>query len=113
MKKQANTNYLDKIPVYKEGLNWSRDDSGNVTLEVENRGVANRIAQKLLKKPKISYIHLEEFGSFIWLLIDGKHSIYEIATSVREQFGDKAEPLYERLLQYFKILESNNFIILK
>lgn len=105
-----NENYLEKIPAYKQGLNWSCDQNGIVTLEMENTGFANRLAQKLLKKPKISYIHLEQFGSFVWMAIDGKRDIIAIGELVREHFGDKAEPLYERLSQYIKTLHSNGFI---
>lgn len=105
-----NENYLEKVPAYKQGLNWSCDQNGIVTLEMENTGFANRLAQKLLKKPKISYIHLEQFGSFVWMAIDGKRDIIAIGELVREHFGDKAEPLYERLSQYIKTLHSNGFI---
>ena len=103
-------NYLEKKPICKNGLNWSKDENGNVTLEMENKGVANRIMQKLIKKPKISYIHLDEMGSFIWPLMDGEKDILEIGKFVEEHFGEKANPLYERLSQYFKTLEKYNFI---
>jgi hypothetical protein len=103
-------NYLERKPICKNGLNWSKDESGNVTLEMENKGVANRIMQKLIKKPKISYIHLDEMGSFIWPLMDGEKDILEIGKFVEEHFGEKANPLYERLSQYFKTLEKYNFI---
>lgn len=103
-------NYLEKKPICKSGLNWSKDENGNVTLEMENKGVANRIMQKLIKKPKISYIHLDEMGSFIWPLMDGEKDILEIGKFVEEHFGEKANPLYERLSQYFKTLEKYNFI---
>ena len=103
-------NYLEKKPICKEGLNWSKDENGNVTLEMENKCVANRIMQKLIKKPKISYIHLDEMGSFIWPLMDGEKDILEIGKFVEEHFGEKAKPLYERLSQYFKTLEKYNFI---
>ena len=103
-------NYLERIPLRKEGLNWSQDDDGNVTLEMENKGAFNRIAQKILKKPKISYIHLDEMGSFIWPLIDGESDIIALGERVKEHFGDKAEPLYERLSKYIKILESYGFV---
>ena len=106
-------NYLEKIPVKKQGLNWSQDESGAVTLEMENKGAANRIAQKLLKKPKISFIHLDENGSFVWPLIDGEKSILEIGEAVDEHFGEKAHPLYERLSQFFRILEKYGFIEFK
>ena len=103
-------NYLEKKPICKNGLNWSKDENGNVTLEMENKGVANRIMQKLIKKPEISYIHLDEMGSFIWPLMDGERDIFEIGKFVEEHFGEKANPLYERLSQYFKTLEKYNFI---
>ena len=108
--KAIKENYLEKKPVCKTGLNWSRDENGNVTLEMENKGIANKIAQVILKKPKISYIHLDEMGSFIWPLMDGKKDILEIGKHVEGHFGEKANPLYERLSQYFKTLEKYNFI---
>ncbi len=111
MKRNKKTeNYLDKIPCKKDGIAWSKDQKGIVTLEIENKGVFNRIAQKLLKKPKISYIHLDENGSFIWPLIDGKTDIFEIGKRVDEHFGEKAHPLYERLAKFFQILDSYGFI---
>ena len=103
-------NYLERKPICKNGLNWSKDESGNVTLEMENKGIANRIMQKLIKKPKTSYIHLDEMGSFVWPLMDGEKDILEIGKFVEEHFGEKANPLYERLSQYFKTLEKYNFI---
>ncbi|MBQ8613748.1 MAG: PqqD family protein [Ruminiclostridium sp.] len=109
-KKQIAENYLDKRPVHADGLKWSSDGQGMVILDMENKGAMNRIAQKLLKKPKISHIHLDEMGSFVWPLIDGERTITDIGVFVKEHFGEKAEPLYERLAQYFKTLETNGFI---
>ena len=99
MKKKESENYLEKRPVRADGLKWSADEKGMVTLDMENKGLANKIAQKLLKKPEISHIHLDETGSFIWPLIDGEKTIIDIGASVKEHFGEKAEPLYERLAQ--------------
>ena len=112
-KKVIEENFLEKIPFHKENLGYSIDDNENVTLEMENTGVVNKIAQKLLRKPKVSYIHLEEFGSFIWPLIDGQRDIHQIGELVEEHFKEKAHPLYERLSVYFKTLESYGFVELK
>jgi len=81
-----------------------------VTLIVENRGLMNRIFQVLLKKPKTSFIHLDEMGSFVWPLLDGEKTILELGEEVKKHFGEKAEPLYERLSRYMHILESYGFI---
>ena len=103
-------NFLDLIPVISDKNRWEINEDGNVTIFKENKGVFNRLAQILLKKPKVSQIHLEEFGSFIFPLINGDDSIYEIGQKVKEHFGEKAEPLYPRLVQYFKMLYDNGFI---
>ncbi len=109
MKNKAKKNYLDFVPKHKIER-FNTDEKGIVTLEIENKGVFNKVAQKLFKKPKISYIHLDEMGSFVWPFIDGKRNITEIGQLVKEYFGEKAEPLYPRLAQYFKTLESYGFV---
>ena len=103
-------NDLEKVPKHSGNISWSKADDGLVTLEMQNKGIANFLAQKLLKKPRVRYIHLEEFGSFIWTSIDGNRDIVAIGELVKEHFGEKAEPLYERLATYVKTLESNKFI---
>ncbi len=106
-------NYLDKVPARNPAIGWTTDEAGTVTLEIENKGLANRIAQKVLKKPKITYIHLDENGSFVWPLIDGESSILELGKAVDERFGEAAHPLYERLAKFFQILDSYGFITWK
>ena len=103
-------NYLEKIPVRNENITWKQDENGAVTLEIENTGFFNKVAQKFFKKPKISYVHLDENGSFLWPLLDGEKSILTLGALVKEHFGEKAEPLYERLAKYFQILESYKFV---
>lgn len=109
-KDKSNGNYLEKKPMRCENYAWSEKD-GSVTLEIENKGVFNRIAQKIFKKPKISYVHLDEMGSFIWPLLDGKKTVGDLGKDVEERFGDSAKPIYERLAKYMMILESYNFIV--
>lgn len=114
MKKNKNEeNFLLRIPLRKEGIGWSSDEKGIITLEIENKGFYNRLFQKLLKKPKITYIHLDEMGSFIWPVFSPDKDIVALGREVSEKFGDKAEPLYERLSEYIKRLESYGFIIYK
>ena len=104
-------NYLDFVPKKNPAFCWELDDDGRVVILIENRGIYNRIAQKLLKKPRVSRITLEKFGSFIWRQIDGTRSVYEISGLVSEEFGEEAEPLIERLVKYLRILQNNRFIL--
>lgn len=113
MKSNKSENFLDKVPLKNPEIGYQTDENGMVTLLIENKGFFNTVAQKLLKKPKISQVHLDENGSFIWPLIDGEKDITEIGKYVDEHFGEKAYPLYERLAKFLRILESYGFVSFK
>ena len=104
-------NYLDYIPKHNSLYEFSHNQNGRIEIKVQNKGLFNRIAQLLFKRPKFSNIELDEFGSFVWKSIDGKSSIYEIGIHIKEHFGEKAEPLYERLAHFIKTLHNNEFIV--
>ena len=113
MKKKDNViskNYLEQIPMRPESIGWSTDDKGIVTLDIENTGVFNRIAQKFFHKPKVTQIHLDAMGSFVWPLLDEEKNIIKLGELVKEHFGEEAEPLYPRLAEYFRRLDSYHFI---
>lgn len=112
-KENLSKNYLEKIPVRPEGLKWDKNEKGLVTLYVHNTGIMKKITQVILKKPEYTQVHLDENGSFVWPLIDGKKNIVELGEIVKEHFGEAAEPLYPRLAKFFQILESYNFVSFK
>ena len=109
-KEVISANYLDFVPRHRPSLQYTMDNQGKITLLQENKGVFHFLAQKILKKPKVSQIHLDEMGNFVWPLIDGTRTVYEIAELVKAEFGDKAEPLYDRLVQYIRNLEAYGFV---
>lgn len=111
--KKETANYLDYIPRHNEKYHWETDEQGGVTILIENKGVFNWLAQKILKKPKVSQVHLEKMGSFIWPLMDGQRSVLEIGEAVKVHFGEEAEPLYPRLVQYIRTLEEYDFIMVQ
>lgn len=111
--KKQSENYLERIPLRPEGIQWSADEEGLVTLDIENKGFFNRVAQKIFRRPKISHIHLDKMGSFVWPLLEEKRDITALGVLVKEHFGEEAEPLYERLAKYFQILDSYGFVTWK
>ena len=104
-------NYLEKKPLRSPYITWNTDEKGAVTLGIKNSGIFNKITQKLFKKPKTSYVHLDEMGSFLWPLFDGEKDIIALGEMVDKHFGEEAKPLYERLAKFIQILESYHFII--
>lgn len=103
-------NYLDFVPCCNPEYTWDADEKGMVTVHVVNKGFYNFLAQKLFKRPRISHIKLDAYGSFVWQQMDNVKTIYDISELVKNEFGKEAEPIVERLVKYFKILYQNKFI---
>jgi hypothetical protein len=108
--RSSKKNYLDFIPVCAPDHSFTVREDGIVVIQEEHRGFYAWIAQKIYKRPRISNIELDQFGSFVWKQMDGKKTIYDISFLVKEKFGNKAEPLIPRLTQYFQVLYRNHFI---
>lgn len=106
---KKNVNYLDYVPVISDKNTWSVEE-GIVTVHMVHRGFYAAIAQKIFKRPRVSHIKLDTMGSFIFPLIDSRRTVGDIAALVHEEFGEEAEPLYDRLVHYMKILHNNGFI---
>lgn len=109
-RKKKEKNYLDLVPERAEELSWEAGEDGILVLRVENKGIFNRIAQKMFKRPKHTNIHMDKYGSFLWSLIDGEKTVMELAKLQKEFFGEEVEPLYPRIVKYFQIMESYHFI---
>lgn len=111
MAKKEKENYLDYIPRPNRLYETSVNEAGHVEILTEHKGIYNVIAQKIFKKPRFSHIELDDFGSFVWQQMDGEKTIFQIGSEVKIQFGEKAEPLYERLSKFMHILHDQHYIV--
>jgi hypothetical protein len=55
-------------------------------------------------------IHLDDVGTFVWDHMDGETTIGAIADHVRAKFGDRVEPIYDRLRLFLQQLEQGRLI---
>jgi hypothetical protein len=110
MRKRKSENYLDYVPVANPLNTWDEKD-GIVTIHMVHRGFYHKLAQKFFHSPRVSHIKLDSYGSFLWKKIDGVRSVGDLANEMKAEFGEQAEPLYDRLVQYMKILRNNRFIL--
>jgi hypothetical protein len=55
-------------------------------------------------------VNLDKIGSFVWQNIDGKHTFGDIAIKMKEEFGESAEPVDDRLGQFINSLRRYDFI---
>jgi len=75
--------------------------------EVEGRVVVERPAPRgigpgqlldwLLHMMSVKKLRLDEVGSLAWQLLDGDHTVTQVAEAVRERFGEAVEPAEERV----------------
>ena len=90
---------------------WKLLEDGTVELAMVHKGMFASIAQKVFKRPSVSYIKLDELGSFVWQELASSHDIKTVSEAVHSHFGEKAEPLLPRLGQFFNLLERYGFIV--
>lgn len=66
--------------------------------------------KKLINKPY--KIDLDEIGSYIYEICDGKFNTNEIVQKCKEHFGEKVEPVEERVIKFIEMLNKNKLITL-
>ena len=111
--KREKENYLDRIPCHTSGYRWTRDEGGLVTIHVVHRGFFARLAQDFFNRPSVSHIDLDAFGSALWLSMDGKKNVGDLAQMMESRFGKQVYPLYERLIVFLQMLVQQQFITWK
>ncbi len=104
-----NANYLELHPIriHKEEI----DKENLVTILIPkftNKFLVKYFVPKM-KSPVIK-LKLDELGSSAWLLFDGKKNVGTIAASLTEKFGDKIQPVNERLTKFLTGLYEQKLI---
>ncbi|MBQ1326655.1 MAG: PqqD family protein [Eubacterium sp.] len=106
-----NKNFLDYIYKVAEGKKFTTNEkTGIVTIKVENKGFYNRIAQKFFHKPKYSFIDLDQYGSTLWLLLDGKKDVAALVKEMKEEFPKEADTMQDRVIRFIATLVHNDYI---
>lgn len=107
--KLRETNLLDLIPV--QNIRSRQKEEGFYVL-LKPKFTHPLLVKHLLPRLKNPYfkIKLDEIGSFIWNLCDGKNTVKDIGNLLRKRFGERIEPLHDRVGLFFQNLEKNKFI---
>ena len=104
-----NANYLDLRPIrnYSEEIS----DDNLVTILIP-RFKSQFAAKYILPKMKGKYfkLKLDEIGSAAWLMINGKSNVAEIMKDLDAKFGEKIQPVDERLIKFLTQLYQQRLI---
>ena len=108
-KELSDINYLQLTP--GRLFDHVMEENGKVSVLIPR--FTNKILVKtlvpMLKSPFVKTI-FDEFGSQVWLEIDGKKKVLDISTSLRQKFGEKIEPVEERLTKFLTQLYNYNLV---
>ncbi|MFQ5753278.1 MAG: PqqD family protein [bacterium] len=110
MNKQiAERNLLTLRPKWNQ--NWEKTDNGLTVVLIPKFGdhfLGNWLKSQL-KNPNYR-LKLDEIGSFVWQHCNGLENVQEIGDKLTKKYGEKVEPVYERLNLFFKSLEKSKSI---
>ncbi|MDU4882466.1 PqqD family peptide modification chaperone [Clostridium sp.] len=95
-----------------DSINYKIDDNGIVTvLEKQDHKIQKFFRKLRFKIPLYKEITLDEISSEVFTQIDGIKTVKEIGEYLEVRFGDKVNPLYERLLTFLNHIYVNcNYI---
>jgi len=108
-RKNKEYNYLSMTPVRVHRHEEREDGMVNVLIPRFKSNFAKKLFSKAVSSPYIK-ANLDEFGTATWLLIDGNRNVQNIGEALVEKFGEKVEPVYERLTRFLTDLHRYNFI---
>lgn len=111
MSKHEGKNLLDLIPVRNQDFEMD-GEKVIILLPKFRSGFGKRFIQPRLKK-KHFRIQLDEIGSAVWDAIDGKRNVREIASVLQGRFGDRIEPVYDRLAPFIGSMTDGDMINLE
>ncbi len=110
--KRREANLLDLIP--RRIGQFEKNDEGLVTLlmpRFRNRLLRRLFEPRLGPERRWFKIKLDDIGSAVWLLCDGKRTVREIGDALGERFRERLEQQrYERLGTFFQQLERGRFV---
>ena len=105
---KSNEDVLSIIYKISGKLEYEVDKDNIVTILKKQDHKVQKFFRKLkFRIPEYKKISLDEYGSWIFLQIDGKKNVKDIGERLEAKYGDKVHPLYERLLLFLNHIDVN------
>lgn len=105
--------FLKLKPVRNPYLEWSKSERGEVTITMKlKRTKKTSFLSKLFSLPKevTKKVTLDEVGSFVWDMCDGKHTIEEMMQELSDKYKTMRQETEVALMTYFQQLANRRFI---
>jgi len=86
-------------------------DDGTIDVLVPRYGdnPIGRLLKKVLSNQPVR-VHLDDIGASVWQMCDGHRTVHEIGQLLHDRFGDRIEPVYDRLETFLKQMKTAELI---
>ena len=102
---------LNIRPVRNTLLEWERNGEGEIRLLIPRRkDFVGRMLCRMLRAPDHKEIMLDEVGSDIWELCDGKHSVEAIVSAASKKYKMTRRECETSVSVYLKMLGERNLL---
>ena len=106
---KSDLNYLELTPVRVYEHEVENNGLVSVLVPKFDMPFLDRIMSKFIKS-RYFKAKLDEFGTVTWLEMDGTNSVQKISEHLVQKFGEKINPVNERLTKFLSQLHNYNFI---
>jgi len=102
---------LKSCPVRNSLIKWEETEDGEVSLVVpQKRTLWVRAISKVFMLPSSRVVVLDEVGSFVWTMCDGRNSIDSMVNTLRNKYKLTRKEAETSLLAYFRKLGKRGII---
>ena len=102
---------MQSIPLRNTVITWEMDNKDEVSLVVPQKDkLWVKMASKIFMIPNKRVVVLDDVGSFVWTLCDGKNSIEHIVKRLSNKYSLTRKEAEVSLLTYMRQLGKRGFV---
>lgn len=102
---------LKAIPLRNTAIKWEMDEKGEVSLVVPQKDkLWVKLVSRIFMIPSKRVVVLDEVGSFVWSMCDGKNDVEKIIRGLCDRYNLTRKEAEVSLLAFFKQLGKRGFL---
>ena len=109
MPKAKVRNLYDMVPAKRRSFTTLGDGTVEILLPRYGDGRVGRVIASVFSNKPVR-VHLDDIGTAVWNLCDGRRSVREIGESLEREFGERIDPIYDRLEQFLEHMRTKGMI---
>ena len=102
---------MKALPLRNQLVEWESNDKGEIALTIpQNHKAWLRIIARVFSLPDKRVIVLDDVGSYVWQLCDGKKSLSQISKQVSDKYNLTVKEAEMSLIEYLRTLGKRGII---